>query len=653
VAVVVALLLVLVGCTGGGKDKDADGGIEGTSSGPVGSWEPVGPTNAVIRVDQVGFVASEPKVAWLLAKTDSPTMTWKLERGDGKVVNQGELGPDTGNWNAAHPVVRPIDFSEVTGTGTYRIRVGTENGTVTAVSPAFRIGPADEIFDGVTADLVKFFTAQRDGADVTDDPLPRKPSHLHDKTARVYEKPSFGDPNGTTVEEDLEPVTDGPTTVDAEGGWFDAGDYLKFTHTTAYALSMLLLSRRGAVGGSAPDIPKLDAETAYGLDWLDRMWDGKTRTLYIQVGVGSGADSDLVGDHDTWRLPETDDAATGDANRYLRNRPVFRATAPGEKLSPNLAGRVAAAFALAAQVEANDDPAKAKAHLAAAAQVLAQAETTDVGDLVTVFPNAYYGESSWTDDMAFGATELALAGRALHDPRASAWIALAASWAKNDLALAATGPLNLYDTGPVAYAELAALLKEAGTTGVAVTAQVLTNSLRARLQKAVATEASARAQGLLGIAEAMSEADWSSRTLGWVAVAGLYREVSGDDTFRGFEADQRGLVLGGNGWGVSMIVGVGSTYPRCPHHQIANLAGRSDGRAPIDTGAVVNGPNKSSLFDSLGKSTTKTCKGVNATAFDRADIRYVDKTYAWPSNEPAIDFTGTGVLAIAVTARTK
>ena len=43
--------------------------------------------------------------------------------------------------------------------------------------------------------------------------------------------------------------------------------------------------------------------------------------------------------------------------------------------------------------------------------------------MVTALPHAFYPESSWRDDMAWGAAELALAGQALGDPRADTWLA--------------------------------------------------------------------------------------------------------------------------------------------------------------------------------------------------------------------------------------
>jgi hypothetical protein len=148
--------------------------------------------------------------------------------------------------------------------------------------------------------------------------------------------------------------TGGP--VDLEGGWFDAGDFIKFTDTTAYADALLLVARR-SLGVAAP--AGLDREIRFGLDWLRKACRPAQRTMLIQVGIGSGnQDGTFLGDHDAWRLPEVDDELQGDENRYLRNRPAFRANAPGAPLAPNLAGRVAAAFALAVQADAVTAPAE-------------------------------------------------------------------------------------------------------------------------------------------------------------------------------------------------------------------------------------------------------------------------------------------------------
>jgi endoglucanase len=120
---------------------------------------------------------------------------------------------------------------------------------------------------------------------------------------------------------------------------------------------------------------------------------------------------------------------------------------------------VAIAFALGAQVEARGDRKRARALLRAAASVFAMARTSHVGELVTAFPHAYYPEDSWQDDMEFGAVELALAAKTLHDRRAAGWLRTATHWARAYLGSGHREALNLYDTSALAHADLVRALR--------------------------------------------------------------------------------------------------------------------------------------------------------------------------------------------------
>ena len=126
-------------------------------------------------------------------------------------------------------------------------------------------------------------------------------------------------------------------TIDASGGWWDAGDYLKFVQTTSYTVDLLLAGVRdfpAQMGASSPGA-NFTAEARFGAEWLLRMFDDRTGTLYYQVGIGEG-NSQTLGDHDIWRLPQADDSYGGSdpSARYIRHRPVFRAGAAGLSAQP-------------------------------------------------------------------------------------------------------------------------------------------------------------------------------------------------------------------------------------------------------------------------------------------------------------------------------
>ncbi len=435
----------------------------------------------------------------------------------------------------------------------------------------------------------------------------------------------------------------------------DAGDFIKFTHTTAYAETLLLAARR-ALGPESP--PTLEAETRFGLRWLGKAWDQRRRIMYIQVGIGSGNKGGTFnGDHDVWRLPERDDHLAGAQNRYLRSRPAFRANAPGAPVPPNLAGRVAAAYALSAQLDARTRPALARAELEQAAGAFSAAKTTGVRprDVVTALPHAFYPESSWRDDLELAGAELALAGEALHDARARTWLQASAHWAREYLAHeAGEDTLNLYDTGALAHADLIRAIRAThDTPGLEVGEDRLLRDLRAQLDLG----ARRAAHDPLRSGVRYDDFDAAPHAFGLAATARLYRALTHDTTYDAFATAQRNWALGGNPWGVSLMVGVGRTFPRCMQHVAANLSGSLDGRAPLLRGAIVNGPNDATLFsDGLGDrfDTMRKCPAHDRdryAPFTGHGSRFVDDVRSWQTVEPAIDFDAAAALAFALLRR--
>jgi hypothetical protein len=587
-----------------------------------------------IRLDQIGFGTAEAKQAYVLGGAANTKFTVVDNRG--RTVLTGRTGASTGSWSTKFPAVHPIDFSALKTAGTYRIKVGS------ATSVAFRVDALNKLFQPVADSTVEFFQAQRDGAQVIPGRLGRKPAHLTDRDAMVYEEPVFSGEGGDEI---AAPLKATGVKVDLEGGWFDAGDFVKFTHASSYSTASMLLALRNKHNDA------LYEEAKFGLRWLDKAWDERTGTLYAQVGIGTGSEEfGFVGDHDVWRLPEADDkldVKPGDSQYYIKYRPVFRANSAGEKISPNLVGRVAGSFALAAQIEARRNPRLACAYLEKAAKLFSLAKTTNVGELVTAFPHAYYPESSWTDDMEFGATQLALAAKALNDKRFGEFARAATHWAKEFLATNDPDTLNVYNISALGHADLAKLLTD-GVPGAEVTEAQLVGDLARQLRKG----ADAAQHSPFRTAANVETWDVGSRTFGFITTAALYRKLTGDRKYETFGTQQRGFALGTNAWGTSLIVGVGSTFPQCPHHQVANLSGSTNGGSKVLVGAVINGPNDATLFSDLGEmpAGSVNCTKPYTKEFDSAKSVFADDLRSWPSSEPAIDFTATGVLGFSLIA---
>jgi endoglucanase len=617
----------------------AYGALLGGSSPAAGSAG-----EGYVRVNQVGYPLSADKRAYLMASVPAARAPFTVTDAGGRVVAAGVVGPDLGRWSARYRHVYSIDFSRVRRAGTYAVSVG---GPAPARS-VVQVGAGAALYAGPLRNALSFYRVQRDGAAIVRSALRTAPSHLNDADAMTYRTPKV-DGDGA-FKGDLSPLG---VRIDASGGWWDAGDYLKFVHATAYTDAVLLMgvrdfpARMGARAGAAD----FDAEAQFGARWLLRMWDDRTRTLYYQVGIGNGNDA-IVSDHDIWRLPQDDDTYGGHdpAFRYIRHRPVFRAGPPGSPVSPNLAGRDAAALALCYQVYRTTDPRFARNCLVSAEHLFDLADTTPKGHLTTAIPFDFYPESEWRDDLELGAAELALAleepgapsGLPHRDPRH--YVELAAHWAHayihgpND----AADTLNLYDVSALGHGELIRAM-HGSDRGLAVTRAGLLADLRRQLARGIA-------QGKtdpFGFGYGWAQYDTTTHGTGLAVTASLYDQLAHSHRYAALGMRWLGNVLGANAWGSSFIVGDGRVYPHCTQHQVANIVGSLDGSAPVLAGASVEGPNSEATSGRLPHM--RACPAGGGDAFARFDSSavYRDNVESYSTVEPAIDLTATSPLAFA------
>ena len=99
------------------------------------------------------------------------------------------------------------------------------------------------------------------------------------------------------------------------------------------------------------------------------------------------------------------------------------------------------------------------------------------------------------------------------------------------------------------------------------------------------------------------------------------------------------------------MVGAGDTYPHCMQSEIANLAGSLTGRGDIQLGAVTDGPSATGNFQGLGTvDGMRACSAGHFAPFNTKTAAYEDNVVAWPSVEPADDYTTNSLLAFALGA---
>ena len=691
---------------------------------------------AFVRVNQAGYEAgAAPFRAYLMTQTALPDETFEVVNSKGDIAHTGHVGSLLGTWGHSKKVsynVYALDFNVPSG-DLYTIR-GPNNasGTKPLTSPAFAVDSPQNLYSGLLLNSLFFYQTQRDGKHFIPNALRTGPGHLKDSNARVYLTPPL---DGNDFINNAPPaaplVSAGVPNIDAGGGWWDAGDYQKYVETISYTAALMEIGVRdfpaqmgagapwnptapagsisysGNSGAGAPTSSDFTDEAKFGVDWLLKMWDAKTKTLYYQVdntqewnyyGQGNPASTGcggtyaspfcLITEYDIWTLPQAADRyqQSGDfhpcdalTTYYICNRPVYVAGPAGSPISPNLAGRLAADFALCYQLNRISHRTLANRCLQNAEDIFALADTSYADPapsgnggtcpqcLLTIAPFDGYPETVWDDDMELGATELYFAlqsaggannlpaGLAHTDPMD--YLSQAAQFARNyirriyDSGFADT--LNLYDVSGLAHFELYRALAMAGNpSGLAVSQ----SRIRAQFLRQVTDAVTQAHIDAWGFGTGWSCCDTASHGAGISVMASEAAYLTKAKRYDTYAQRWIGNVVGANSWGSSFIVGDGSTFPDCIQHQVANLAGSlagSSGGTPVLWGAVAEGPSRSptagtvggmNLCPADGSDTFKKFNG-NDGLFDPAQVAvYQDNMQSYTTTEPGIDLSASSFL---------
>ena len=633
-----------------------------------------GAASAYVRVNQVGYTSSGSKRAYLMASAAETGATFVLKDSGGSTVfGPAAIGANLGSWSTAFPDVYALDFDSFVTAGTYTISV---SGTIAASSPSFKIDTAANVYTGALSNSLFFYQNERDGPNFVSTPLRSAAGHLNDQSAKVYVTPNVN--NNGRFSGDLTPATfnGSQPVINGEGGWWDAGDYMKFVMTHSYTVAVMLVGVRdfpgqmGATGVTQNSLHFPD-EAKFGLDWLQEMWDDTNQILYYQMAIGNG-NAQTISDHDIWRLPQADDTFGGCTSlyRYICHRPVFVNPAAlnsshqiqaGALISPNLAGRLAADFALCYHVFQTSNPAYANQCLSSAEHIFDRANTAPSGNLLTAIPFSFYPETEWRDDLELGATELYFATQAcgsscpinLHP--ASYYLQQAAQWANAYI----TGPndaadtLNLYDVSGLAHFELYRALALAGNpSGLATTQAALVADIVKQLNKAIAQSAT----DPFGFGFPWNTYDTTSHGGGlavmaaecnYLASLGASCTLNNSTSPAVYANRQLANVLGTNAWGTSLIVNNGSTFPLCMQHQVTNLVPTPPNGPPFLSGAAVEGPNSIAAKGTLSGMVACPPNGVDVFSQFNGKAVYKDFVQSFSTVEPAIDLTASSFLAFS------
>ncbi len=690
--------------------------------------------SAYVRVSQVGYEAgSAPFRAYLMSEADEGKANFKVVDSKGTTKYSGQVGALLGIWSHSKTAsynVYALDFSVPSG-DLYTISISS---AAKVVSPPFAVDCPNALYSGLLLNTLFFYETERDGANFIPSALRTAPGHLKDKDAHVYETPPLDSNDFIDNVPPTPPLVSAKLpNIDASGGWWDAGDYEKYVETTSCTTALMEIGVRdfpnqmgeyaplnppapsgsvsyaGSSGRGAPMSTDFTDEARFGLNWLMKMWDDKTKTLYYQVDntqdwdyYGEGDPSSVAGncggtyatpyclitEYDIWTLPQAADDfdQPGDAqpcDRYttffICNRPVYLAAPAGAPISPNLAGRLAADFALCYQLNHRTNASLANRCIKNAEDIFALADTsypdpapaagsgTCSSCLLTIAPFDGYPENVWEDDMELGATELYFALQSAREGQALPadlphtdpmdYLQQAARFARNYITniydAGFTDTLNLYDVSGLAHFELYRALDVAGNpNGLAVSK----SSIRKQFLRQVDDAITQAGTDPWGFGYQWSFGDTTSHGAGLSVMASEADYITRSGDYEVYSQRWLANILGANPWGSSFIVGDGSTFPNCIQHQVANLAGALDGTSggtPVLWGAAVEGPSSyatSGVVDGMilcpanGADTFRKFNG-NAGSFNGSQVAvYRDNMQSYTTTEPGIDLTATSFL---------
>ncbi len=660
-------------------------------------------SSAYVRVNQAGYeTGNSPFRAYLMSTVPESLATFKVINSEGHIAHESAIGARLGTWSNSTKLVYDVyalNFS-VPGGDFYTISV---EGPAPAISPQFAVDAPAALYPGLLLNTLWFYETERDGPDYIPNALRNAPGHLNDKNTTVYDTPPLN--SNDLITTTGTPLTSTGAVIDGDGGWWDAGDYMKYVETVSYTTALMEIGVRdfpNQMGRNAPQNPAappvsvsyagnasgaptssdFSNEAKFGFAWLMKMWDDSRKTLYYQVDNSQDWKNfpNLETEYDIWTLPQAADDykhCTTDF-LYICYQPGFIAAAAGSRISPNLAGRIAAAFAEYYQLYRTTDPRTANQALRNAEDIFALADTSlpDPANsvnggscqsdcLLTIMPFDGYPETVWDDDMELGATELYFA-LASADAKLPAGLPVtnpnkylndAAHYASNYITkIYDTGnedTLNLYDVSGLAHFELYRALGMAGDPrGLEVNQATMLKALEKQLGVAVTQSG----KDVWGFGIPWQYGDTTSHGAGLSVMASELYYLTSSNTYDTHAQKWLGNILGANSWGSSFIVGDGTTFPNCIQHQVANLVGALDGTSggtPILWGAASEGPASAATSGTLegmklcpanGVDTFKMFNG-NDGKYERSQVAvYRDNVQSYSTTEPAVDLTATSFL---------
>ena len=565
------------------------------------------------RINQLGYHAEGLKTAILFSKEDlsGRAVEIKTKKLFQKTVLKRQVTENKGAFGQ-FPFHYRIDFSTLQEPGEYWIELaGTD-----IRSHTFSIKESG-IYSEAREKMLGYIRQQRCGYNPFLDEV------CHTKDGRT----AYG------------PMPDG-TFVYVFGGWHDAADLLQYMMTSGNTIGRLLLAysetevrfndKVNALGQPFPNgIPDILDEAKWGLDWMLRMHPEPDQ-LFHQIAD----DRDHIG----FKYPYKDSSDYGWGPESYRV--VYYATGKPQGLGrfintstglANLAGRYAAVMARAARIWKEDlnQPGQAEIFLKAGKEVYLMGQKQPGSQEGVPHKAGYrYHESTWADDMEWGAAELYLTtgdSTYLEEAKNYALQAGTDSWFGKDTAR----HYEYYPFMNVGHYVLHGCVDEGFQ-------DILEDFYRKELS-AVHKRAEMYPWNV------GHPFIWCSNNLASALVVEsiLYERMTGDTRFRQLAADTRDWIFGKNPWGVSQVIDVGIVTPQNAHGSMLSLEG-------IKTpGGLLDGPLYLSTHK-LHHAYIQIPDEEPYKDFQSKIVVYHDLIGDYATNEPTLDGTAEALFMICL-----
>ncbi len=568
-----------------------------------------------IRINQLGYHQNGEKVAVVFSKNDlsGQTVEIRTKKLFQKTVETIELRRNEGSFGQ-YPYHYRLDFSRLREPGEYWIVLsGTD-----IISHSFPVRESG-VYSETREKMLGYIRQQRCGYN------PFLDEACHTKDGRT----AYG------------PMPDG-TFVCVFGGWHDAADLLQYMMTSGNTIGRLLLAYSetsvqfgddvNALGQPFPNgIPDILDEAKWGLDWMLRMHPAPDQ-LFHQIAD----DRDHIG----FKYPYKDSSDYGWGPESYRV--VYYATGKPQGLGrftntstglANLAGRYAAVMARASRIwkEELSQPGWAEIFLQAGKEVYKMGKKQPGSQEGVPHKASYrYHETTWADDMEWGAAELFLTtgdSSYLMEAKEFALKAGTDSWFGKDTAR----HYEFYPFMNIGHYVLHGCVDEEFQ-------EILEGFYREEL-----TAVQKRAE--LYPWNVGHPFIWCSNNLASALIVEtlLYERMTGDQRFRQLAADTRDWIFGKNPWGVSQVIGAGSVTSQNAHGSLLSLEG-------IKTpGGLLDGP----LYFSTHKmhhQYIQIPEDEQYKAFQSDIVVYHDLIGDYATNEPTLDGTAEALLMICLSS---